>query len=420
MTFSFIHTADLHLDSPLRGLERYEGAPEERIKGATREAFRKLVDLSLQEKVDFILIAGDLFDGDWEDFNTGIFFCNEANRLQEAGIRVFLVAGNHDYIGKITFNLPYPPNVTQFRTNKAESVCLENLQVMIHGRSFNDRSVDTEFVASYPEGKKGFFNIGLLHTSATGFSEHERYAPCSIDDLLRKDYQYWALGHIHKRALLHEDPPILFPGNIQGRHIREQGEKGCTLVSVEDGQVIALKHHPLDVLRWYQLDIDLEGTDDPGFDDRIGASLQQFLKINRVDKGMLQVIRIRLTGETELDQGIRANLDSYRARIQVQVNQAGGQDLWLETLKVETKPPIASETLSRDNPFLSGLLDRIDAMLEKGGLEDELLASHRELETRIHKYRDQVNLVAGNPHQDELRELLLDTRQILLSKLTRG
>lgn len=420
MAFSFIHAADLHLDSPFKGLERYEGAPEERIKGATREAFRNLVDLALEKEVQFVLIAGDLFDRDWEDFNTGIFFCNEVNRLKESGIRVFLVAGNHDYIGKITFNLPYPGHVIQFDSKKAESIALDDLGVMIHGRSFNNREVEPGFVEGYPSGKAGFFNIGLLHTSATGFSEHEPYAPCTVNDLLGKKYQYWALGHIHKRMLLNEDPPVLFPGNIQGRHIREQGDKGCTLVTVDEGRVTRMEHYSLDVLRWFQVDIDLEGIDESGFDRHLGESLEAFLKNQGTEDGRLLAIRICLKGETSLDCGIRADLDSFRARAQVQVNTIGGPRMWLETVKAETTTKTALETLSHDNPFLAGLLQRIEAMDAAGQLEEELASSHKDLENKLVKYREQIPMVSPGQDSKELKDLLLDTRQILLSKLTGG
>ena len=223
-----IHAADLHIDSPLRGLEKYEGAPVDAIRIAPRQALRNLVDLAIEESAQIVLIAGDLYDGDWRDFNTGLFFVNEIARLVSAGVHVFIARGNHDAQSVITRSLKLPPNVHVFSADAAETKIVEHLGVAIHGRSFGQRAEYENLAASYPKPAPGLLNVGVLHTSLSGFSDHEPYAPCDVVQLVNAGYDYWALGHIHHRTVISESPLIVFPGNLQGRHMRERGAKGCT------------------------------------------------------------------------------------------------------------------------------------------------------------------------------------------------
>jgi DNA repair protein SbcD/Mre11 len=245
----FVHAADLHIDSPLCGLERYEGAPVERIRGATPRALENLVELCLAEDAAFLLLAGDIFDGDWRDYGTGLFFVAQLARLRQAGIAVYLIRGNHDAASQVTKYLPLPEMVHEFGWRHAETRVLEAHGVAIHGQSFATRAVTDDLTGAYPEPVRGLFNIGLLHTCADGRAGHEPYAPCSVDGLSAKGYDYWALGHAHAREVLSRDPWIVFPGNLQGRHAREIGPKGATVVTVRDGRMADVEARALDVVR---------------------------------------------------------------------------------------------------------------------------------------------------------------------------
>jgi DNA repair exonuclease SbcCD nuclease subunit len=193
----FLHAADIHLDSPLRGLQRYEGAPVEEIRQASRRALENLVQLALDQSVAFVLIAGDLYDGDWKDHRTGLYFVSQMVRLREAGIPVIAIAGNHDAANKMTRTLPLPENVHLLDHKKPETFLLEQPGVAIHGQSFATPSVLEDLSAAYPPAVGGMLNIGLLHTCATGREGHQPYAPCTIPGLISKHYDYWALGHAH-------------------------------------------------------------------------------------------------------------------------------------------------------------------------------------------------------------------------------
>ena len=253
----FIHAADIHLDSPLAGLMRRDDVPGHVTHDATRRAFTNLIDLAITENVAFVLIAGDLYDSNWRDFNTGLFFAREMRRLDRPCI---LIRGNHDASAVLTRHLHPPPNVTVLSARKVETCVLEAHGVAIHGQSFPSRAVTEDLSAAYPPPRAGLFNIGLLHTSAEDPGEHETYAPCRVESLAVKGYDYWALGHIHARRTLHERPWIVFPGNIQGRHVRESGAKGCALVEVRHGRVESVEHRATDVLRWAQIAVDLDGA----------------------------------------------------------------------------------------------------------------------------------------------------------------
>jgi DNA repair exonuclease SbcCD nuclease subunit len=187
--FKFLHAADLHLDSPLHGLERYEGAPVDEIRGASRRALDNLVQLAIEEEVKFVLLAGDLYDGNWRDHNTGLFFVSRVVKLRDAGIAVYAISGNHDAASKMTRSLPLPNNPDgskiMLSDKRAETVLLEALGVAIHGQGFARAAVEENVVPAVPAPKSGHFNIGLLHTSLDqdGSGEHARYAPCALQDL---------------------------------------------------------------------------------------------------------------------------------------------------------------------------------------------------------------------------------------------
>jgi DNA repair exonuclease SbcCD nuclease subunit len=247
----FVHAADIHLDSPLRGLESYPGAPADEIRGATRAALVKLIELCLNERADFLLIAGDLFDLDWRDFHTALFVAQQLRRLESAGIPVFIILGNHDSYQEMSRRTPWPSNVTVFDHKQPESYPIEKLNVVVHGMSFPKREVCENLVPLYPEPVAGCFNIGLLHTNANGSPNHDPYAPCSVQELVSKRYDYWALGHVHDFQILHQHPHVVYAGNPQGRHVRELGAKGIVLVHVSDGEVTELEFRETDVLRWF-------------------------------------------------------------------------------------------------------------------------------------------------------------------------
>lgn len=355
--FSFIHAADIHLDSPLRGLELSEDAPLDEIRGATRKAFDNLVDLAIREKVDFVLLAGDIYDGDWKDFNTGLFFTKRMVKLNEEGIKVFIVSGNHDAASQISKNLRLPENVLVFPTRKPETQILNDIGVAIHGQSFAGRSVTEDLSSRYPQATNEYFNIGLLHTALSGREGHEPYAPCTVDGLKSKGYQYWALGHVHQREIVHKNPWIVFPGNIQGRHIRETGSKGCTLVTVDGGLVTRVAQVPLDVLSWQQCRIDV--TDCRNLDEvyeRVQKRLEEALAEG---EGRPVVARLELFGATPAHHKIQTQSAHLAEEFRNLALDLGGQNLWLEKVRLKTKEIIDIDAFIQSDEALGRLIQSL-------------------------------------------------------------
>lgn len=356
--FRFLHCADIHLDSPLRGLSAYVGAPVEEVRSATRRAMENLTRLAVDEAVDFVVIAGDLYDGDWKDFQTGLFFTQQMARLGRAGIRVYMVLGNHDAAAVITKSLPRQDHVHVLSAKRPESVAVEGLDVTIHGQSFATRVVSDDLAARYPAPKAGF-NIGLLHTSLSGRPPHDPYAPCRLEQLVNHGFDYWALGHVHEREIVHEGPHIVFPGNLQGRHIRETGAKGATLVTVRDGAVQAVEHRPLDVLRWALVSADVSACHDR-------AAALSHLRValeGAVDaaEGRILAARIRLTGASPAHaQMVR---DRLILREEVRAVAADlSETVWIEKLDLATRPALDRAVLRGQDDAVGELLALLDGL----------------------------------------------------------
>lgn len=358
--FRFLHAADIHLDSPLQGLERYPEAPVEAVRAAPRRAFERLVELAIEERVAFLLLAGDLYDGDWKDYNTGLFFVGQMRRLAEAGIAVHLVSGNHDAASQITKRLTLPANVHHYASRGPETVLLPDLDVAIHGQSFPARRVSEDLAADYPPAERGRFEIGLLHTSLDGRPGHADYAPCTVEALRAKGYAYWALGHVHRREVVSRDPWIVFPGNLQGRHARETGGKGATLVTVDHGRVVDVEHRDLDVVRWACIEVDLGGSerDDEAL-TRFEAALTQ---AQQAAEGRLLAARIRVTGATTLHDGFVRESERWRFELRALAAELREPGVWLERIELATRSPRALASLLGREDALAGLLRRVEAL----------------------------------------------------------
>ncbi len=413
--FSFIHAADPHLDSPLLGLEAHEGAPVEVLRSATRKAFTNLVDLTIEESVDFVVIAGDIYDGDWKDYSTGLFFRGQMVRLQQKGIPVFLIAGNHDAASVISKKLILPENVHVFSTRTAESKEVPGLPALIHGRGFPHRAVPENLVVEYPDAVPGKFNLGLLHTSLTGRPGHDTYAPCSEQDLRAKGYAYWALGHIHQPEVVSEEPWIVFAGNCQGRHAREIGPRGCRLVTVSNAlQVDAVSWKDLDVVRWQALEVDLGGVEDElGALARVRAALTSAVEQSG---GRLAATRINLTGATRLHGSLHRNWQHWRAQIQALAQDFGEDAIWIERIRTKTSPVYDLAELAERDALTKTVLETLESATAD---ETDMPAEIMEMLDVLHP--DLRPDVSAEWAPDQRSSLMADVRAIILEALqTKG
>lgn len=415
--FKFLHAADLHLDSPLRGLERYDGAPVEAMRQATRQAFANLVHLAIDEQVAFVLLAGDVYDGDWKDYNTGLYFTAQMAKLREARIPVFLISGNHDAANRMTRSLRLPDNVRQLSTEQPETAWLDDVQVAIHGQGFASAAVTQDLSAGYPAAMPGWFNIGLLHTCAEGREGHDRYAPCTLGGLCGKRYDYWALGHVHQREVLHQDPHIVFPGNIQGRHIRETGPKGCTLVTVDRSGRVRIEERHLDVLRWEVCRVDAaEAQDGYGIVDRFGTCLSELRQTLGQTGPTALALRVEIVGACPAHAKVAAESDRWTREIRARAVDDGGGEVWVEKVVWRTCLPRNQDVSLTDGPigelliYLDELMSDEDKLMELGGDLNDL---RRKLPAELKEGPDPIDLDSPT----SLRQVLGQVRELLVGRL---
>jgi DNA repair exonuclease SbcCD nuclease subunit len=411
-SFSFVHAADLHLGSPLTGLALRDPAMAARFADATRQALVTLVTRTIEARAGFLVIAGDIFDGPWPDNSVGLFFNREMARLGRAGIPVFVLRGNHDAESVVTKSVALPDNVATFDTRRPQTHVIAELRVALHGQGFADRQVTENLALAYPPALAGHLNIGVLHTSLTGRPPHADYAPCSLNDLLSKGYDYWALGHVHAHEIVHADPPVVFPGNIQGRSIRETGAKGAVLVHVEEGAIAAVERLIVDEARFARVEVDVSAAPDmPSLLRLAGEAMA--VPVGEAD-GRPLALRVRLSGRSSLRGWAIANRTTLTDEI---VNLCGhlAAEAWLEKLELDLRPEEEAA------PLVAG-----DAALDLGALLGEAAADpHLRAEAER-----QLALLAGKlpgglvdpagPFGEDLDALLAEARLLLAERIAEG
>ncbi len=385
--FRFLHAADLHIDSPLIGLARKSEEFAGRIGDASRRAFDNLISAAIDEECSFVLISGDVFDGEWRDYRTGLFFADRMRRLDDAGIKVYIILGNHDAENRFASRLELAENVHLLSHRKPETVRIEGLDAVIHGRSFPQREVSENIAQDYPGPVAGCFNIGLLHTACTGREGHASYAPCTVEQLVNHGYDYWALGHVHAREVVNLSPYIVYPGNLQGRNPRETGPKGASLVTVDDGRVVGLEPRVLDVIRWSVASIELGSCTDMS---SVQAVVREQIEhsMDAAD-GRSLALRLRLSGTTPIHKeivvqgpGLREDIETIAATV--------SDDIWIEKVEFATLPPGRPETT---DPTVAG---RIRLVVEEFSGDPAFIEI---LEKKLGEVREKMPVAA---HADEL------------------
>lgn len=330
-----IHAADLHLDSPLVGLERYEGAPVGELRRATRGALDRLVELCISERADVLLIAGDLFDGSWRDYSTGLFLCERMARLREAGVRVVWIRGNHDAASRLRKHLRMPENVRELSHEQPESVHFEELNLVVHGQGFPEAAVKEDLTRRYPAPVAGAVNVGLLHTALDGREGHAPYAPCTLTKLVDRGYDYWALGHVHAHEVVSRAPFVVYPGNLQGRHAKETGVKGAVVVSFDSARVLEVEHRALDVVRWVRVSVDAGSA--ASLDDAGDAVQRALVRASQSAGERLLAARVELVGSSAAHALLKADPERALSTVRYAALNVDAP-VWIERAVVSTRP----------------------------------------------------------------------------------
>ncbi len=329
MPFRFLHTADLHLDSPLRSLALRDPALADLIAEASRLTLRRIIDLALAEQVDAVLIAGDLYDGNQTSMKTARFLVAQLARLGPAGIRVFIIRGNHDAEATITRELSFPDHIHVFGS-KADVALIETgaERIAIHGLSFRDKHAPESLLPRYKAPVPDARNIGMMHTSLNGAPGHDPYAPCALSDLQASGFDYWALGHIHKRAEYPGDAHVTMPGIPQGRDIGEAGAGSVTLVSLSESG-LSTQAHIVSEAAFALVPVDLSGlTDWRDLRDTVTTALDAAcLPVPHL------VARLVLRGDTALAPRLWRDRDLALAEAQEAARALSG--VWVEKLTLD-------------------------------------------------------------------------------------
>lgn len=307
--FRFIHIADVHLDTHF-----YSKKPERRsqLREGIKKTFGGVIQCCIQEKVDALLIAGDLFDHSQLSFQTEQFLVNQFRLLNDHQIQVYYCTGNHDPSNELErINaIPWPPNVKIFKGDKIEVVTVmkgNEAVAKIIGVGHKNSRESRNLVANFPDKEGSLPHIGLIHTMVTnakGLEAHDRYLPCTREDLIQKGYDYWALGHVHQyQQISHHS--IYYSGNLQGRHPGETGEKGGLLVEIKDNQTPRISFRPFSAIRWETIEI--EGLENVNHYQQLLEKINHYIQ-SQLDaweiSGEQLFLRVELQGRCPLKKAL--------------------------------------------------------------------------------------------------------------------
>jgi len=357
MPFRFIHTADIHLDSPLRSLSLRDPDLAGLIGDATRQALIAIVDLCLEEQVNALIIAGDLYDNDQTSMKTARFLATQMERLHEAGINVYKIRGNHDALSKITQELVFPPSVKIFGA-RAEAVELQKdgMNIVIHGLSFAKPHAPDSLLPKYKSPLSDAVNIGIMHTSLAGASGHDPYGPCNVADLHASGFDYWALGHIHQRSHHPGQRTVIMPG-----------EKTVSLVTIGDDRSITIEERLTSIAQFERLTVDV--TDIQEWRDVVSSIENILVKQRDRTRSEHLVGRLKLIGNTPLAWRLRRDVDLLLAEAEQRAQGIGR--IWVEKIELGVRPSDLIQTTTIADPLVElGELMQTEVMTSHGFRED--------------------------------------------------
>lgn len=363
--FTFVHTADLHLDSPFLGLEQIDADVAAVLKDATFRAYDNIIDLCIKSSARFLLVAGDVFDSRDRSLRAQLRFRDGLERLDEAGIDSFVVHGNHDPLDGWTASLDWPKRTHIFQGDKVEVVPIVddggNSVAHVYGISYPTRDVKRNLATEFHRTDDGPYAIGLLHCNVGENTGHEPYAPCSVEDLVRSGMDYWALGHVHtRRTLRSADPTIIYPGNPQGRNPRELGARGCYVIDVDDSGHAQERFVEVDAVRWSEEELSIATL---GSDDQLIAEVEDICtRIRTQSDGRPAVGRVRITGRGPLYRTLTR--PGFVADLVQRLRETEGRAqpfVWIERIELEARPEIDLEERRSGQDFVADFLDIVES-----------------------------------------------------------
>ena len=357
-SFSFVHVADLHLDSPFKGITAKNPAIADPLRSATFQAFDALIDLCIEREVQFLVVAGDIYDGEDRSLRAQLRFHDGLVRLAEKNIATYVVHGNHDPYDSRSSALSFPAmvHILGYRTVESMPFQREGATVAVISGISHAKKNETENLAKrFRRRASEPFHIGLLHCTVGSNTGHDPYAPCQLSELLEVEFDYWALGHVHEKSVLDNRSSVLYPGNTQGRSFREKGKRGCHIVTVEDGAISNLEFYALDAIRWAEIDVSIEGI--PTLDRLCLAFHTSVRDLAAKADGRAVICRTRLTGRGALYQELRKgnNVEELLERVR---ESLAYEDpfVWVQEIDFHCRPEIDLEERRKGADFLAQVL----------------------------------------------------------------
>ncbi len=412
-TFRFIHCSDLHIDSPFKEVSSLQPELADKLRASTFQAFENILQFALKEKVDAVLIAGDIYDSAEKSLRAQLKFHRGLDELSQAGIASFIVHGNHDPLNSWSASLKWPEKVTIFFGKEVGHVPIvkEGRTVArIYGISFPEQNVQENLALKFKLESSDEFAIGLLHTNVGGNKNHGSYAPCSVDDLCSTGMDYWALGHIHAPQILRSnDPAIVYSGNSQARHFNETGEKGCYLVTVPEQGTPNIEFHCMDAVRFRSEKIDLAQIST--LDDLLVKLRALCEQCSAEAKGRALVLRIQLTGRTLLHKELQGSetLDDLREDL---LHDFAKRETWVwPEMVINTQGTYDIDKLRQGEDFIADLIGLYD-QVAMGNHQDELDTLLKPLyeNWQGRKFLDDLS-------EEDLQELVVQARNLSLDEL---
>ena len=398
---SFIHAADLHLDSSFQGLASVPENIFKQIQASTFDALDNLVKTAITKKVDFILLVGDLFDNERQSLKAQIKLKKAFEELKRHGINVYVSYGNHDFLNGNRYPVTYPDNVYIFNTEKLNHFTFNKkgkAVANIYGFSYENRSIKQNKSSEFRVRNQDVpFHIAMLHGSLYSNTEHDTYAPFYLQELADKDFDYWALGHIHQREQLKSHPPIIYPGNTQGRNRKESGARGCYHVILSEGKADAT-FIPTQAIAFNTLTVDVSACSEPHvLEEVIQRSIQEQ---NYQDP---QLLTLELNGSS-LDLGSWARDGFIDDTIELLNDMLATKSRWVFIFRhqVEIDQPYNEEELIKGDHFIGELLRHsADAPIHTYTQE---LYHHKQ----ARKYVEPLTIAEESNVRQRAKELLLN------------
>jgi exonuclease SbcD len=401
MAFSFVHAADLHLDCPFEGLGDVPAEFATLLRESTFRALDRIVDICIEQKAAFLVVAGDVYNAKDKSLPAQLKFRDALSRLADANIPSFAAFGNHDPKSGWSAELDWPDHAHLFSSGKPETfpvLCRDTEVATVSGVSYAKQAVMENLATRFSRPADSPFAVGVLHCNCGQVSQHEPYSPCTLDDLVRSSFDYWALGHVHKGGVLRgHGPAVAYPGNPQGLNPKETGAKGCYVVHVSDGGALDIQFAETDAVRWFSRNVDAAHM---VREQELLSRISEVVDETRTEAGRPALLRLSITGRSALHRSLaRPNVLTGITDELRDADCPAEETVWVESIRNETKPDVDLDARRKSEDFLGDFLRAIELMRQN---PDKLAELEEVLEPlfadkRAHRYLpdpDQGQLLA--------------------------